>query len=184
MLLNFFSTAHEDLANVRKDIEGWFNSTMERVSGWYKRKMQWFILIISFVVCGLLNADSFMIANTLWRDDALRATVVASAAQKVCKNSSPSDQNDQTKTIDELHAELQKLNLPIGWVKRDNPKALKDDPGIFPDDVRSWVYKVIGIIFTSLAISQGAPFWFDVLNKFVNLRGVGKKPEDEKEKKK
>ena len=26
------------------------------------------------------------------------------------------------------------------------------------------------------ALSLGAPFWFDLLNKFINLRGAGQKP--------
>ncbi len=192
VLLSFFSTAQENLANVRKDIESWFDVAMERVSGWYKRKTQWVILIISFGVSGFLNVDSFMIANTLLRDDALRALVVASAQTAVkntqsdpnaaAGNNPTSGQNAVTKNnIGELHAELQKLNLPIGWVK----SGLKDDPRMLPDlyDIRGWVYKIIGIIFTALAISQGAPFWFDLLNKFVNLRGAGVKPKVEKEKK-
>jgi hypothetical protein len=181
-LLCFSSTAQENLENVRKDIEDWFDSAMGRVSGWYKRKIQWIILGISLGISGILNADSFTIVNTLWRDDALRASIIASAQVSV-KNPSPSDQNASSKSIEELYADLQKLNLPIGWIKRDNLKVLKDDPRAVPDDIRSWVYKVIGIIVTALAASQGAGFWFDMLKKFVDLRGVGKKPEEEKEKK-
>lgn len=182
VLLNFSSTAQEKVENVRKDVENWFNSAMERASGWYKRKIQWIMLGISFVVCGFLNADSFTIANTLWRDDALRASIVASAQQTI-KTPPSSDPNVPPKNIEELRAEIQKLNLPIGWVKRDDPNALKGDPRAIPKDIRDWAYKIFGILFTALAASQGAPFWFDLLNKFVDLRGVGKKPKNEKEKK-
>jgi len=37
---------------------------------------------------------------------------------------------------------------------------------------------IFGFIITALAISLGAPFWFDLLNKFINLRSAGKKPEE------
>jgi hypothetical protein len=30
---------------------------------------------------------------------------------------------------------------------------------------------------TTGAVSLGAPFWFDVLNKVANIRSVGKQPE-------
>jgi hypothetical protein len=30
---------------------------------------------------------------------------------------------------------------------------------------------------TGLALSIGAPFWFDTLSKFVNIRSAGTKPE-------
>ena len=39
-----------------------------------------------------------------------------------------------------------------------------------------WVWKVLGIVATVLAISQGAPFWFDLLQKAVNLRLAGTPP--------
>lgn len=178
-LLCFFNTAQEDLAHVRKDIEDWYDSAMERVSGWYKRKIQWIILGISLGISWLFNADSFTIVNTLWRDNALRASVVASVEARV-RNASPSGQNTSSQSIDEIYAELQKLNLPIGWVMRDNPKALQDDPRAVPDDIRGWVYKVLGIIVTALAATQGAGFWFDIMKRFVDIRGEGKKPEEGK----
>jgi hypothetical protein len=34
--------------------------------------------------------------------------------------------------------------------------------------------KILGLILTGLAVSQGAPFWFDLLNKFVVIRSTVK----------
>lgn len=39
--------------------------------------------------------------------------------------------------------------------------------------------KLLGWLVTALAISLGAPFWFDILKKVVNLRSAGKRPEGE-----
>jgi hypothetical protein len=39
---------------------------------------------------------------------------------------------------------------------------------------------LIGILLTVLAISQGAPFWFDALQKIVNLRLAGEAPGEKK----
>lgn len=36
--------------------------------------------------------------------------------------------------------------------------------------------KLLGFILTALAISLGAPFWFDLLRKLVNIRSSGTKP--------
>jgi hypothetical protein len=36
--------------------------------------------------------------------------------------------------------------------------------------------KVLGFILTALAISMGAPFWFDLLKKLVNIRSSGSRP--------
>jgi hypothetical protein len=37
--------------------------------------------------------------------------------------------------------------------------------------------KLAGWIITAAAVSQGAPFWFDLLQKLVNMRLAGKKPD-------
>jgi hypothetical protein len=37
---------------------------------------------------------------------------------------------------------------------------------------------LLGWILTVLALSLGAPFWFDVLNKFMNVRYAGKSPDE------
>lgn len=39
----------------------------------------------------------------------------------------------------------------------------------------NWFSMLIGWVITALAISLGAPFWFDLLNKIVSLRGTGTK---------
>ncbi|MGH7962279.1 MAG: hypothetical protein ACRERD_10730 [Candidatus Binatia bacterium] len=41
----------------------------------------------------------------------------------------------------------------------------------------SWFLKIVGWLITGVAVSIGAPFWFDLLNKLVDFRGAGKRPE-------
>lgn len=45
---------------------------------------------------------------------------------------------------------------------------------------RSWM-RFLGFLLTALAISIGAPFWFDLLNKLVNIRIAGAKPREKKD---
>lgn len=58
----------------------------------------------------------------------------------------------------------------------DNPIRLKTAYILFElrNNKKSWV----GFLITAMAISLGAPFWFDLLNKLVNIRGAGKKEGD------
>jgi hypothetical protein len=37
---------------------------------------------------------------------------------------------------------------------------------------------VLGILFSAVAAAQGSPFWFDILKKVVNIRGSGKRPDE------
>jgi hypothetical protein len=37
---------------------------------------------------------------------------------------------------------------------------------------------LVGWVFTAIAASLGAPFWFDTLNKFMNVRAAGTAPNE------
>ncbi|RPH79952.1 MAG: hypothetical protein EHM80_06530 [Nitrospiraceae bacterium] len=73
--------------------------------------------------------------------------------------------------IKQMSAETEKLGLPIGWSRESK------DPKALPSDVGGWALKIIGLLLTAIAVSLGAPFWFDVLNKLINIRSAGKQPE-------
>ncbi len=61
--------------------------------------------------------------------------------------------------------DIENLNLPIGWTKASSPQRFTE-----------WIAKIVGLIFTAFAVSLGAPFWFDILNKLSRLRGSGRVP--------
>ena len=64
---------------------------------------------------------------------------------------------------------------PLGWVGATAQNAA--DPRRIPGTAQGWLLKVFGILLTGLAISQGSPFWFDLLNKFIIVRSTVKPAE-------
>jgi len=187
MLLVQIDVAENNLNKFVKNIEEWFDDSMQRVSGWYKRKAQLIILFLALVICVLFNADSLMIANSLSHDEALRNAVALAAAEyikqpltkpeeKPGEALSAAEEKMLMMRINQVREQIQKLRLPLGWTKvSGDPRGV---PGSFP----LWLEKILGILFTTIAVSLGAPFWFDVLNKFVNLRSVGDRPDKENKK--
>lgn len=71
--------ASNDIADVQARIETWFDDAMDRVSGWYvrhaRRRLFWIALVLTFA----LNVDTIEVANSLWREPAMREAVVRSA---------------------------------------------------------------------------------------------------------
>jgi hypothetical protein len=49
-----------------------------------------------------------------------------------------------------------------------------------PGDLNGWLVKILGMLIAGLAAAQGAPFWFDILKKFINVRGTGTNPVEAK----
>ena len=154
-LLVCMDDAEGDLSRARTNVERWFEEVMERVTGWYKRKMQLIIVGVAAAVCVTLNVDSFQVTNALWNDTALRDSVVA-AAQKDTGSTLSED-------LDVLRDRLKGLGLPLGWAST-------------PDGPLGWLAKVAGLLFTTVALSLGAPFWFDLLNRFMGVGSSGRSP--------
>ena len=71
----------------------------------------------------------------------------------------------------------------MGW----QPELEKLNKNL-PQNLLGWGYiaavKIVGILLTTIAVSLGAPFWFDMLNKLVNLRSTGVKPKKSEDKEK
>jgi len=177
--------AFEEVANgkaevLRQEVENWYNSSMDRVSGWYKRRIQIMFLIIGVVVTILVNADCIAIAKRLSTDTHMREAATR-LAENTAEKSAPAPQAGQNPAADgksqseialnEIRKNLDNLSgigLPLGWDPA--PKSLGDvGRGI----AAHWV----GWLVTALAVSLGAPFWFDVLNKIIVVRSTVKPAE-------
>ena len=44
--------------------------------------------------------------------------------------------------------------------------------GATPVNAIDWMERIIGWLLTIMAISVAAPFWFDLLSRFMNLRNA------------
>jgi hypothetical protein len=168
-----------NLETAQKAIEGWFNDAMDRVTGWYKRRTVLWTVIIAAVLTILSNADTVQIARRLWTDPVLRSKVVAEA-QNRAKKPPPTveypDKDEPTEPkVTEGNSvsaqEQQLLTQILGW--QGNPRD---------DSFSVWLSRLLGWLLTILAVSLGAPFWFDMLNKLINIRSAGKSPDEEAKK--
>ena len=113
----------------------------------------------------LFNADTVQIVNTLWQNPQLRAAVAAQAEAYVTEAAADAaaDPSKVQETFEQLKVEVAKLNLPLGWTKA---KAGDPVPG-FREAIRAhW----LGWLLTAMAVSLGAPFWFQMLQKLSGLR--------------
>jgi hypothetical protein len=169
VMLIMLDSAHGDLAKAQANIETWFNSGMDRVSSWYKRQTQWILILIGLVIAVALNVDSVKIATELYRNDTLRAGAVAQAGAVTKSGAMPSDLQKNAL------ATLEKMKLPIGWQDYES-KPVFCEAG-FQELLKIIYASLLGWLITAIAISFGAPFWFDLLNKLISIRSSVKPQE-------
>ena len=74
-----------DMEAFSKKIQNWFNDTMERVSGWYKRQVQTILFIIGLLMAIIFNIDVVQITEKLSKDKDARDKMVQLAVQATDK---------------------------------------------------------------------------------------------------
>ena len=129
-------------------VAAWFDSAMARVSGEYKRRSLLVSVLLSFLLAVLFNIDSIHLFKTLWQHPALAAQITAVPAAA------------DRQTIDLMFA------LPIGW---------SSFPPVFDG---TFLLQVAGWLITSASALFGAPFWFSTLQRVMQMRGTGAKPDE------
>ena len=119
---------------------------MARVSGAYKRSAMMISLMLSLLLAVVFNIDSIHLFRALWQHPSLAAQL--SAAPEALN----------VGAIEAL------WRLPIGWQH-------------FPPRLDSqFALSVGGWFLTASTALFGAPFWFDLMKKTVQVRGTGAKP--------
>lgn len=208
---HLWEKAGGDIQKFSKELETWFDDTMERATGWYKRYNQVFLFVIGFGIAIAFNVDSIYLARTLSKDKNLRDALVTRATvfiesqqalieiekgrQNRIKELLKAPKADSLRLdslalasdtlqkiyIDSLNARQRNLDslleeernstsllLGMGW-ERKKTKECACDKGIWKPKNYSWS-SWIGWFITALAISLGAPFWYDLLSKVIKIR--------------
>jgi hypothetical protein len=85
--------------------------------------------------------------------------------------------------FDALRTQINTLGLPIGWRLCADTTSTLATPLLWCGSNAGWsALGFLGMLFgwmiTAAAVSLGAPFWFDILKRFVSIRSAGKAPEE------
>jgi hypothetical protein len=180
----------------RTEIEHWYDDHMDRVSGWYKRRVAKITLLVGAVLVLLLNVNALTIGRTLYADSAVRAAVSSVAARstscpvpaRTAAAGTAAAGPAQETCLADIQARLSataQAGLPIGWgtvrdcVLPDAQCNWLDQRGILSRHGGSgWqlALVLIGFLITITALVPGARFWFGLLAKLGSMRSTGPKP--------
>ncbi len=191
-------TAKEEYDLAHASVVAAYNDTMDRAQGWFKRQSQAKMLVISFILCALLNADTLYIANTLYTTPILREAVVTAAVQAADTNNGsphgqtadgaqPTHENIAIAKVEEFKALQKELTdtFPLGWHGEAWGELCEKCSLVNEAQQFDHLYcakKVLGILTTVLAVSLGAAFWFQLLSQITRLTGRRiSQPEEQKQ---
>jgi hypothetical protein len=217
----------DTVTEFRSEVAGWFDNSMSRASGVYKRNAKGIALSIGFAIAAFTNSDTFHILNRVASDESLRKVVTDRAGQmrSLTENqTSPQRPGQIAQELETLKNQtdqvLSDMTLPVTWnpsnlsrqlgcpydptpiAKQDlpyailsreqwyqlyrsclnNPQAATDAPiwmqVLQMVNVKPFAFlrMLSGWFLSGIAIAMGAPFWFDLLGRLVNVRNTGSKP--------
>jgi hypothetical protein len=185
-LLPLVEQAGDSLDVARRNVAAWYEASMDRVSGWYKRRTKWWLFWVGAAVAVAFNVDTIEIVRTLVHNPTLRTSLAEEGARVAANGAAASNQS--IATVTEKLQTIERQGLPIGfscvatdWTADLDARNLRTMLGecwsaTKARSASAWVLKAIGWLITALAVSLGGPFWFELLNRLVDMRGAGKKP--------
>ena len=221
-LKSIWADANGDIIKFKHHLEFWFEETMDRASGWYKKHIQFVLFFVGLSIAIGFNVDTLKIIERLEKDPKLRDQLVRQA--EAFQDAHPDLDKKlllHQAEINKFQANYSKNGLPLNDSLRNkaesdslelaNYLALKSKKDelldqanlLIKNDInnvhhslglgwenynsssfKSIFYSMTGWVVTALALSLGAPFWFDLLNRLMKLRGSVTTPtSDDREKK-
>jgi hypothetical protein len=185
------------LKQYQENVEKWFDHNMENASGWYRENALNVAFTIGLVLSIFFNVDTINITQRLWREPTIRQALVAQADTY--------ELEEGVANITEVRGYFDSLAMPIGWasVQANDPSVCTGFVTITPDaeiafrsgneckvmvnipvvnNIMGWVLKILGFVISAFAARQGAPFWFDLLKKLVNMRSSTQSKKEEEAK--
>ena len=219
-----------DATTLKARLIDYYNSVNNRVSGWYVRETNIWLLFVGFAVAAFFNVNTIVLTHEISANATLRDRLVnmamndteindlAARAEEFASPQGKSSENSGTdearnaitertitvtsvprKEYDEVVSKVGGLKLPIGQCRGEIASSLagSGDGTVDFDPMKPITREVLkeisytnldhcppatvgrlgkeflGWILTALALSLGAPFWFDLLSKLVAIRKSG-----------
>ncbi len=206
-LNSIWADAEGDVSRFRAYLENWFEETMLRATGWYKRHTRFIVFVVGLAIVILFNVNTIEIVNKLEKDPKIREQIVQQADafakahpdldkdillqkmkfQNLPKENAKSDsarmnQQDSSSDLEQLEllkAEENKLFDRADSIMRTDISKTNGLLGLGWQTSQFKSMNLIGLgkailgwLITALAVSLGAPFWFDLLSKLMKLRNA------------
>ncbi|NJL12028.1 MAG: hypothetical protein HC913_02815 [Microscillaceae bacterium] len=183
LFFSFITQTGDSLDRFQREMHEWYDSVMDRASGWYQRRVKKILLALGFGLSVIFNADSFEMVKQLARDPQAQAEILQQASRflqlapvgpGVRTAEVPKEDSLYKGRMDTLRREMQTLVkeatqtqalLGMGWSQ--------EKVQILFSSVYTFGISLLGWFLTAIAISFGAPLWFDLLKNLVRMRTSG-----------
>ena len=190
------NTADGNIDAALDQVEATYQRAIDRITGMFTRKIRMWTLWIAIGLAVAANADTITITERLWTDRTMREAIVEVAdayaescvlqgenadAQVDCSSltASTAGENDETAAqsegIGQARDRMQSLNQALSLFPLSGPYGAYMEVTTANYWCLALLEKIIGLGLTAIALSLGAPFWFDLLKRIMSIRAMGRR---------
>lgn len=175
----------DTVARVVADVGVWYDSRMNALTGWYRRRSRLVSFLLALAVVFLFNVDAVRIPLELWSNETVRSTLVSIAENSDVEFEDCAQQEGAAaaECVEDKVDLLVESGLPLGWALFTECDGhcgfweriryftgLDDNTDGSLGEFRDVVAKLLGWVLAAAAVSMGASFWFDVLRRAMGIR--------------
>ncbi|NEO57948.1 MAG: hypothetical protein F6K54_35775 [Okeania sp. SIO3B5] len=172
--INRFQDKKEQINYLDKQLQSWYNRSIEEALEIDDRESKNISIILSVIIVLMFNIDTVNIIDNLSKSE-ITSNISNTITEVMVSNSqsTPCSDLDNDTELDCIQDQvtttmmaLDRIDIfPIGW-NFSEPLKEQFKPLDFPHIIKA----VTGWILSIIAISQGAPFWFNILNDLINFK--------------
>ena len=156
-LLHWVGQGVTEIDGLRDRASDYFNGILNQAQATFKARARSVVIILSLLITLILGTDTIQIAKDLWNDAALRAATAAAAGTATTQ-----PQGDIVGQQGGT-ANLALLPLRFGWWQSGSFPTGQS----LPNTALAVVLKILGLMITAAAVSQGSSFWYDILKRLT-----------------
>lgn len=161
-MLRLVNSGVTHASDLRAKMGLWFDGLLDQASAQFKALARRYVILFSLALTLILGVDSIDLFKQLWASPDMRAIAAVKAQAYIAQNGYAADTGP-------LLADLDQFNVKIGW---DSLTKNMPDPLYLQDFVKFWFWKAIGLLMTTVAVSQGSSFWYDILRKLTDAKAA------------
>lgn len=153
------------LEDIVEEVTNWFDAHMERVSELYKLAARKVLFVVGILLAVGLNLSAIDLVDDLKNNSNARSAIAA-GVDASCEGTTVQECHDEL--LDVISTDTGEISLPGLGEWTNSYSAIVD--GGTKADRDPWWEMAIGWAITGFAISFGAPFWFDIVQKLSSYR--------------
>jgi hypothetical protein len=156
-MLKWINQGVTNFNDLRSRANDYFSGILTQAAATFKANARSIVIILSTILVFALGTDSIQIAKDLWNNAEMRAIATAKATMIA------QQEGGDVADLNQILQSLSETNIRFTWWH------LQDT---FPQNSGTpWlefsIYKLIGLVLSAMAVSQGSSFWYDLLKKLT-----------------